>query len=497
MGAVSAGQSGSGGEGSWPVVSGERTWGSLALFGVAVSTAIATWCFLIGGYVAYYLPAVSGTLVMIAGSLVGILLVVISVVPVANKYGIDSVASSKPVFGWRGSYFGLFLVYGSIIGWNCFLMIFLGKASAEILIVLGIAGEGSRDAIAVVSGLLAIALVWALVRGGPDAMRNVGPIIAVTVLVLAVVIAVLLFAEVGWDKLSDAQPLAPSTSKLWNFTTGFELMVSTAVAWWAYAGGMVRLVGSRRKATWPLMLGLSVPVALVSTIGLWSALAIPDSAGDPTIFLVDLGGVPVGIVALAFIVLANVGTTMVGVYCTAIGLRQMPALERRSWNVTTTAAIVPVGIVLIVAPTWVYDHIGTFLAFMGAFFAPVCAVQAVDNLLLRRGRLDLRALYAVGRGTAYHYWHGVNVVAFASVGLGWITYILLLDPVSFESRSPYQYLSASLPAAGVAALLHVVLTRVIVTPSGRGGYRDSVGAEAGRQEVAEPAAPVAVASAQG
>jgi NCS1 family nucleobase:cation symporter-1 len=492
---VSAGQAG-GGDGSWPVLSGERTWGSLALFGVAVSTAIATWCFLIGGYVAYYLPAVSGTLVMIAGSLVGILLVVISVVPVANRYGIDSVASSKPFLGWRGSYFGLFLVYGSIIGWNCFLMIFLGKASAEILIVLGIVGEGSRDVVAAAAGLAAIALVWALVRGGPDAMRNVGPIIAVTVLILAVVIAVLLFAEVGWKKLSDAQPLAASTSKLWNFTTGFELMVSTAVAWWAYSGGMVRLVGSRRKATWPLMLGLSVPVALVSTIGLWSALAIPDSAGDPTLFLVDLGGVPVGVVALAFIVLANVGTTMVGVYCTAIGLRQIPALSRRSWNATTAAAVVPVGIVLIVAPTWVYDHIGTFLAFMGALFAPVCAVQAIDNLFLRRGRLDLRSLYVVGKGTPYHYWGGVNVVAFASIGLGWVTYITLLDPVSFESRSPYQYLSASLPAAAVAAVLHVVLTRLVVMPSGRGGYDGAARPDADPERAAEPGPAVTVASAE-
>src|SRR3954469_319345 len=41
-------------EGSWPVLPSERTWGARALFGISVSAAIATWCFLIGGYVAYY-----------------------------------------------------------------------------------------------------------------------------------------------------------------------------------------------------------------------------------------------------------------------------------------------------------------------------------------------------------------------------------------------------------------------------------------------------------
>jgi NCS1 family nucleobase:cation symporter-1 len=214
----------------------------------------------------------------------------------------------------------------------------------------------------------------------------------------------------------------------------------------------------------------------VSTIGLWSALALPDSAGDPTLFLVDLGGIPVGVIALSFIVLANLGTAMVGAYVTAIGLRQLPAVERRSWNTSTLIALAPVGLVLIVAPTFVYDNIGSFLAFMGAFFAPVCAVQAVDNLVFRRGRLDLRAIYDVGPGTAYHFWGGVNVVAFVAIALGWLTYITLLNPVSFASRSPYEYLSASLPAAAVAAVAHLVLTKVVVIPSRRGAYGEPAAA---------------------
>jgi NCS1 family nucleobase:cation symporter-1 len=462
---------------TWPLFQSERGWGGLALFGLATSTSVATWCFLIGGAVAYYLPAVSGSLTLMAGVLVGILLVMLSVVPISTKYGIDTVAGSKPMFGWRGSYFSVFLLYVSIIGWNAFLAIFLGKAGAEVLIVLGLLPESFREVTAALLGLSALGVVWAMLRKGPESMRQVAPAIALLVLALAAIMGFLLLKEVGWGGIENAQPLAPAESKLWNYTTTFEMMIANSLAWWAYAGGMVRLGGSRRKATVPLLVGLTIANIAVCIIGLWSALAIPESAGDPTLFLVRLGGTAVGIVALSFIILANVGTTLVGVYCVSVGIREIPALGKRSWNLTTLVAIAPVGIVLIVAPTWVYENIGTFLAFLGAFFAPVCGVQIADNLWLRKRHLSVRDLYLNNEKSVYHFWGGVNVASFVAVAAGWVTYVYLLHPVDFVSRGPYEYVTASLPAAAVAAAVHVVLTLCLVIPSGRGGYEPKRGSE--------------------
>jgi hypothetical protein len=45
------------------------------LFVVSVSTAVATWTFTFGGYIASCLPALSGTIKLIAGSLVDILMI--------------------------------------------------------------------------------------------------------------------------------------------------------------------------------------------------------------------------------------------------------------------------------------------------------------------------------------------------------------------------------------------------------------------------------------
>jgi NCS1 family nucleobase:cation symporter-1 len=54
------------------------------------------------------------------------------------------------------------------------------------------------------------------------------------------------------------------------------------------------------------------------------------------------------------------------------------------------------------------------------------------------------------------------------VGFGVYTY--LLNPLTYASRWPYQYLTASLPTALAAALIYWLVTRLIVIPTRRGGY---------------------------
>ena len=473
-------------EGSWPVLPSERTWGPWALLGISASAAVATWCYIIGGYVAYYLPAGPGIIAMVAGSLVGILLIVLATLSVATRHGVDSIASSIPQLGTRGSYYSLFLLYVSVIGWNCLLLIFLGRAAAEILLSFGLFGEGARQLLVVLFSLAGALTVWLLLRGGPNAMRNVAPAIAVTVVLLGAYILVMLIVNVGWSNIMNAQPSAASDSRLWNYVTGFEIMVASMLSWWPYVGGMVRLVPSARKALWPVVFGLGLPVALLSIIGLFAGLAFPNSGGDPTTFLVELGGLAGGVPAMLFIILANVGTVLVGVYVTAIGLKQLPVLQKRlSWNATTGLALLPVAVVIIFFTNLFFDRFGTFLAFIGVFFAPICGIQIVDYYLFRRQRVDIRAMFRGGPGTPYHFWSGINPVGFLSLAAGFATYVYLLNPVSYASHAPYQYLSASIPAAVVAAIVYAAFTRLLVVPARRGGYEE---AQHGASRVAgEPA----------
>ncbi len=93
----------SGTEGSLPLLSHERNWSPKALFFSSAQAAVATWCFIIGGYVAFYLPAAQRSVVMIAAMLAGMFLVFLATVPMATRYGLEAVRSTRPVFGTRGS----------------------------------------------------------------------------------------------------------------------------------------------------------------------------------------------------------------------------------------------------------------------------------------------------------------------------------------------------------------------------------------------------------
>jgi NCS1 family nucleobase:cation symporter-1 len=469
-------------EGSWPALPGERNWGALGLFGVCVSAAVATWVFIIGGYVSYYLPADYGTVAMIAGSLVGIGIVVLAVLPVAGRYGIDSVAAVRPQLGTRGQYLGLAVLFLSVLGWNALLIVFLGRAAADILIELDVVGSGARDAVIIIAGLASLLVVWGLLRGGPDVMRNVGAVVATAVALLSVWVLYLLISEVGWSTITSAEPAFATESHTTNMMLGAETVMVTNLSWWAYIGGMIRLVPTARRALWPAILGLGLPVSLLSLIGLFGGLAVPDSGGDPTAFLIDVGGAGAAIPALAFILVANVGTTLVGAYVTALGLKQIPAVqERLSWSVTTAVTLLPVAIVVAFFSGWFFDNVGTFLAFLGVAFAPLCGIQIADFYALRRRRVALRAIFDLSPGSPFSYWGGVNPAGVLAIAVGAAVYILLLDPVEYVSRAPFQYLSATVPAAFSAGLVFWLVTKLVVIPAGKGGY----------VEEALPAPPVA------
>ena len=48
--------------------------------------------------------------------------------------------------------------------------------------------------------------------------------------------------------------------------------------------------------------------------------------------IVQLGGSTYGVIALIFVIAANLGTALAGVYATGVGLRQVPAFQSLSWS---------------------------------------------------------------------------------------------------------------------------------------------------------------------
>jgi len=454
-------------ENAWPLLKSERTWGQFELGVVLLVAASATWCYIIGEYAGYYLNFKMGFAAMTAGSMIGMLLVTIAVVPSSTKYGIDSISSSKPQFGNRGWVITVFLQYASIIGWNSLLLIFFGKSVSQLLTTLGIVGEGGAAWVVPVSTAIACAIVYGVLLKGASGIERISKILFVFIIGVGVWMIYMLMTHQS-DAIAAAKPAYASGSLTWDYTTGIEIGIVSLLSWWPYIGAMVRVAPNAHTATLPSMLGMGLPVPILSVIGLAAILALETS--DPSAWLVQLGGPGYGSVALLFVIAANLGTAVIGVYASAIGLKHIPAVSKMPWNTTVLLGIVPVALVGIFIPDLFFNNFGTFLAFIGVFFAPLVAIQIVDYFILRKQTLNIRSIYDNSGNSDYAYWGGFNPAALAAMVAGFFTYIYLLNPLTYESQSPYEILTASLPTAVVGGLVYFIVTKVVVQPGKRGGY---------------------------
>jgi NCS1 family nucleobase:cation symporter-1 len=445
----------------------ERTWGAWRL-GIALATAAAaTWCYLIGEYVGYYLNFFQGSLALTAGSMIGMLLVLLAAGPTCIRYGIESVASTKPQFGSRGWVIPAMMQVISIVGWNSLLLIFFAKSLSQLLGVLGAlpTGIGGRQIVPAAT-FMACGLVFLVLLRGASGVSRISNFLVLHVLVGLWMLYLLVSHR--WPELVAAQPAMARPDRLWNYTTGVEIGISSLLSWWAYIGAMIRMAPDGRTAAVPVMLGMGAPVPLLCLIGIAGVLVLKVS--DPAQWLRTVGGPVYAVIALSFVAAANFGTAIAGIYASAIGLRNFSRLEKLPWWVILLVTIMPVALVGVLIPELFFARFGAFLAFIGVGFAPLCGIQIADYYVLRRRHIDIRAIYDRSAAGAYAFWAGFNPVAIMALVVGCGVYIYLLNPLTYESHGPYRLLTASLPAALVSGVLYTLLTRLLVVPAGRGGY---------------------------
>lgn len=455
---MSTGRASPADESIWPLVPAERTWGQLRLGVTLATAAAATWCYLIGESVGAYLGFVQGAVTLFAGCMIGMLLVLLAGGPVSARFGIDSIAASKPQFGAQGWVVPALLQALSIIGWNSLLIIFFAKSAAQLAVALGLLASNAIPVWVVpLLTLFACSVIFLVLRRGATGMSTVSNFLVAHVFVGLWMLFLLVTRR--WPELLAARPVSATPDRLTNYTTGVELGIVTTLSWWPYIGAMIRMAPGGRKIVLPVMLGMGAPVPLLSFIGLAGVLVLKSS--DPAAWLRTVGGPTYGIVALCFVTAANFGTAIAGIYASALGLKNFRMLQERSWTTLLALTLAPVALVGVFIPDLFFAKFPSFLALIGVAFAPLCGIQIADYYVLRRRRINVRAIYQDAPGSAYYFWRGFNPAALLALVAGCAVYVALLNPLSYESYGPYRYLTASLPATTAAALVHIVVCRFV------------------------------------
>ena len=125
-------------------------------------------------------------------------------------------------------------------------------------------------------------------------------------------------------------------------------------------------------------------------MGLFSALVV--QSDDPTEWMVPIGGVVLGVLALSFVAFANVTSTAVSIFASGLALRHVRALRGSPWRGVILLTIVPC-LPFVLWPETLYDLGDAFLAYNGTMYAPISGILFVDYFLLRRQQLSLWSIF--------------------------------------------------------------------------------------------------------
>ena len=170
-------------------------------------------------------------------------------------------------------------------------------------------------------------------------------------------------------------------------------------------------------------------------------------ASIPNTFFLVLGCLAFLIVTVAVNIMAN----FVAPAFVLSNLAPRHLTFRRAGMISATIAV-------LILPWNLYNSplvIVYFLSGLGALLGPLYGVIMVDYWLLRKGQIDVPALYSEDPRGAYFYSRGVNMRAVAAfIPAALIAIVLALVP-GFHEVSPFSWLIG----AGIAALLYLIFAK--------------------------------------
>ncbi|WP_167503792.1 NCS1 family nucleobase:cation symporter-1 [Streptomyces malaysiensis] len=341
--------------------------------------------------------------------------------------------------------------------------------ASEALVLLGVQlapslADYDHDSILGLStlGWIAFLTMWllqaVLLTRGMEFIRKVqdlatGPVVWVVMLALAV----WLIAKAGGDiSLTKSLTGLSGGEQLHQSLIAVSLTVATFLTLVLNYADFARFTPDHRAYRRGNLLGLPVnftAFAVVSVLMTAGTISVFGTAiSDPVEVIAKIDNPVVTVIGALSFMVATIGINVVANFVSPAydfaNLAPKYLDFRRGGMITAVLAIV-------VMPWKLYSSpvvIQYFLGALGAFLGPLVAILLVDYYLVRRGRIDVDALFSADASGAYYYRKGFNPEAIiAFVPSAAVSAVLALVK-GFEDVAPFSWVFGMALAGGIYAL---------------------------------------------
>ena len=441
---------------SMPLLKSERMYGMGDSIFANTGYGIATWCFLTGGLLAGIVSFKMAIVTALAGNLIGTLLVALAVSIISHKYGIDTYTSIGVFFGKIGMkiVFAVFLFLN--IGWVIILGSMCARSSNSLSKAL--MGGAMPPIVITLCTLAAVAIMWFIVYKGPAALKIMNRIMVPGLIICIIIMAAALIMRTSWSDIWNARPLTPYPGEKLNILLALELNIGAGISWWPGIGALGRLNKTKKSTLWGNMIGLAIMPVAVALLSAASAYTVGSS--DPTEWMIPLGGIGFGALALFFVILANLTSGAYAFYNTCLGLKNYNVFANRKWIIVTLCFLAPV-IIFSFFQDFMYNNYQMLMNYSAAIFGPMSIIQMLDYYYFRKGHIDLRALYDATASSKMRYYGGGNWGGIAILVISVAIYILILNPATWAYAPMFTSTSAILPSCGFALMAYFLYGKVL------------------------------------
>lgn len=371
-----------------PVPNEHRTSGQLDQFWIWAGANVAPINWVLGAIgIQLGLSLVETLMVIVIGNVLGCALFGAMCV-VGHRSGVPQMVLSRLAFGRRGAWLPTLMQVLMPMGWvaiNTWIVLDLAVAALERMGMSG--GIELKYAIAVAVMLIQVGIAtW-----GFHAIRYFERYTMPVVLLIMIAMTVLAFTHV------DIQWHSSTAHGIGKLAAMSQLMTAIGIGWgisWlVYASDYTRFTKpalTSRQVFRATSLGMFVPTVWLALLG--AAIASAGSGADPAQLIIAVFGA-MALPVLLVLVHGPIATNIVVIYSAALATLSLD-LRIARWVVSVVSGIVALSIL------YLFLHSGAFastfenlMVFFVVWIAPWAGIVLVDFFAIRRGRIDVEALY--------------------------------------------------------------------------------------------------------